>query len=58
MVINNKKKEAVESAIAKVLQEDDSGIVFSLPVIATSGIFEDRVEEKIQKIKEVRHDAV
>lgn len=58
VVINNKKKEAVESNIAKVIKETQDGIVFSLPVVSTSGIFEERIEEKINKIKEVRHDSI
>lgn len=51
IVVHNKKAQEIQDSIAKSLEEEKTGIVFSLPVVKTSGIFEDRVEEKLNKVK-------
>lgn len=50
IVADAAKKEAIQENIKKVIEETE-GIVFSLPVVSTNGIFEERIEEKIEKIK-------
>lgn len=50
IVADAAKKEAIQENIKKVIEKTE-GIVFSLPVVSTKGIFEERMEEKIEKIK-------
>lgn len=51
IVIQDDKKEKVQKAIEQVIDKDTDGIIFTLPVVTTSGIFEERIENKLSKIK-------
>ena len=51
IVVQNDKKEEVENAIVQMIDQETGGIVFSLPIVSTSGIFEERIEERISKVK-------
>src|SRR5699024_3281767 len=50
IVVHNRKAEEIQSSIAEALSKEKTGIVFSLPVTSTSGIFEERIEEKVNKV--------
>lgn len=52
IVVSDKKVEQVTQAIQKVMTEEKLGILFALPVVSTSGIFEERIEEKKERIEE------
>lgn len=51
IVVHEDKKEEVQKAIQQTIAEETDGIVFTLPVVTTSGIFEERMEDKLSKIK-------
>lgn len=51
IVVSDDKKEEIQKQIAKTIDEKTGGIIFSLPVIASSGVFEERIEGKISKVK-------
>lgn len=51
IVADADKKEIIQKNITQVIEEKTGGVVFSLPVVSTSGIFEKRAEEKNGKIK-------
>lgn len=51
IVVSKDKKDDVKTAIQAELDRIEDGIIFTLPVIQTSGLFEERIENKINKIK-------
>lgn len=50
-VVQKDKKEEVKKSIEETIKNETDGVVFTLPIITTSGIFEDRLDEKLSKIK-------
>lgn len=51
IVVQEDKKDEVKKSIEETINNETDGVVFTLPVAATSGIFEDRMDDKLSKIK-------
>src|SRR5699024_847672 len=47
IVVQKGKINEVKNSIEAMITSETDGVVFTLPVVATSGIFEDRIDEKI-----------
>src|SRR5699024_3444864 len=51
IVVQEDKKDEVKKSIEETINNETDGVVFTLPVAATRGIFEDRMDDKLSKIK-------